>query len=88
MIGAIYLAIAVGLVQPSTRALIKLCLLPRPRCFEHRTCLDKTTVVIRGCGLRDDLVKWFGRFGQRAKMCPTRMNGYENDEATEFLRQV
>jgi hypothetical protein len=31
-------------------------------------------------------VKWSGKFGQRAKMYPTRMNGYENDEATEFFR--
>ena len=30
-------------------------------------------------------VKWSGKFGQRAKMYPTRMNGYENDEATEFF---
>jgi hypothetical protein len=33
-------------------------------------------------------VKWSGKFGQRAKMYPTLMNGYENDEATEFFRQV
>ena len=33
-------------------------------------------------------VKWSGKFGQRAKMYPTRMNGYENDKATEFLRPV
>jgi hypothetical protein len=33
-------------------------------------------------------LKWSGKFGQRAKMYPTRMNGYENDEATEFFRQV
>ena len=31
-------------------------------------------------------LKWSGKFGQRAKMYPTRMNGYENDEATEFFR--
>ena len=34
------------------------------------------------------VVKWSGKFGQRAKMYPTRMNGYENDEATELFRQV
>jgi hypothetical protein len=33
-------------------------------------------------------LKWSGKFGQRAKMYPTLMNGYENDEATEFFRQV
>ena len=33
-------------------------------------------------------MKWSGKFGQRAKMYPTRMNGYENDEATELFRQV
>jgi hypothetical protein len=33
-------------------------------------------------------VKWSGKLGQRAKMYPTRMNGCENDEATEFVRQV
>ena len=29
-----------------------------------------------------------GKFGQRAKMYPTRRNGYENDKATELFRQV
>ena len=33
-------------------------------------------------------VKWSGEFGQRAKVYPTLMNGYENDEATEFFKQV
>ena len=33
-------------------------------------------------------VKWSGKFGQRAKMYPTLMNGYENDEATALFRQV
>ena len=33
-------------------------------------------------------VKWSGKFGQRAKMYPTRLNGYKNDKATEFFRQV
>jgi hypothetical protein len=32
-------------------------------------------------------LKWSGKFGQRAKMYPTRTNGYENDEATELFRQ-
>jgi transposase len=32
-------------------------------------------------------MKWSGKLGQRAKMYPTRMNGYENDEATELFRQ-
>ena len=27
------------------------------------------------------------KLGQRAKVYPTRMNGYENDEATELFRQ-
>jgi hypothetical protein len=31
-------------------------------------------------------LKWSGKFGQRAKVYPTLMNGYENDEATEFFR--
>ena len=31
-------------------------------------------------------LKLSGKFGQRAKMYPNRMNGYENDEATEFFR--
>jgi hypothetical protein len=34
------------------------------------------------------LLKWSGKFGQRAKMYPTRTNGYENDKATEFFRPV
>lgn len=29
-------------------------------------------------------VKWSGKSGQRAKMYPTRTNGYENDEARNF----
>ena len=33
-------------------------------------------------------LKWSGKFGQRAKMYPTRLNGYKNDKATEFFRQV
>ena len=32
--------------------------------------------------------KWSGKFGQHAKMYPTRTNGYENDETTELFRQV
>ena len=35
-----------------------------------------------------DDVKWSGKFGQLAKMYPTRTNGYENDKATELFRQV
>ena len=33
-------------------------------------------------------VKWSGKFGQRAKMYPTRTNGYENDKTTELFRPV
>ena len=33
-------------------------------------------------------LKWSGKIGQRAKVYPTRLNGYENDKATEFFRQV
>ena len=33
-------------------------------------------------------LKWYGKFGQRAKVYPTRLNGYKNDKATEFFRQV
>ena len=33
-------------------------------------------------------MKWSGKFGQRAKIYPTRMNRCENHEATEFFRQV
>ena len=40
-------------------------------------------VKLESCG-----VKWSGKFGQRAKVYPTRTNGYENDKATEFFRQV
>ena len=36
----------------------------------------------------DQQLKWSGKFGQHAKMYPTLLNGYENDEATEFFRQV
>ena len=39
-------------------------------------------------GLADIKLKWSGKFGQRAKMYPTRLNGYKNDKATEFFRQV
>lgn len=37
---------------------------------------------------RRDIMKWSGKFRQRAKMYSTVMNGYENDEATELFRQV
>ena len=40
--------------------------------------LDATTCI----------VKWSGKFGQRAKMYPTRTNGYENDKTTELFRPV
>ena len=33
-------------------------------------------------------LKWSGKFGQHAKVYPTRTNGYENDEQTELFRQV
>jgi len=33
-------------------------------------------------------LKWSGKFGQRAKVYPTLMNGYGNDEETELFRQV
>ena len=33
-------------------------------------------------------MKWSGKIGQRAKMYPTRMNGYGNDEAMKFFKQV
>jgi hypothetical protein len=32
-------------------------------------------------------LKWSGKLGQRAKVYPTRTNGYENDKATELFRQ-
>jgi hypothetical protein len=35
-----------------------------------------------------NVLKWSGKFGQRAKMYPTCTSGYENDEATELFRQV
>ena len=31
---------------------------------------------------------WSGKFGQRAKVYPTRTNGYEDDKATELFRQL
>ena len=30
------------------------------------------------------LLKWSGKFGQRAKMYPTRTNGYKNDQRWNF----
>ena len=33
-------------------------------------------------------MKWSGKFGQRAKVYPTRTNGYENDKTTELFRPV
>ena len=36
---------------------------------------------------RTRALKWSGKFGQRAKVYPTRTNGYENDKATELFRQ-
>jgi hypothetical protein len=37
---------------------------------------------------RRNAVKWSGKFGQRAKMYPTRTNGYENDKTTELFSPV
>ena len=62
---------------------------------------DKTSGVFEGleneligsvslslaAALVDDL-KWSGKFAQRAKMYPTRTNGYENDKTTELFRPV
>ena len=31
-----------------------------------------------------ELMRWFGKFGQRAKIYPPRTNGYSNDEETKF----
>jgi len=36
----------------------------------------------------DVKLMWSGKFGQHAKMYPTRTNGYENDETTKLFRQV
>ena len=37
---------------------------------------------------REFFLKWSGKFGQRAKMYPTRTNGCENDKATELFKPV
>ena len=34
------------------------------------------------------ILKWSGKFGQRAKMYPTRTNGCKNDKPTEFSDKV
>jgi len=40
-------------------------------------------------GIRPQLIlKWSGKIGQCAKVYPTLTNGCDNDEATEFFRQV
>ncbi len=54
---------------------------------------DPSTLPTSGSATYDgfvgvEIVKWSGKFGQRAKMYPTRLNGYKNDKATEFFRQV
>ena len=36
----------------------------------------------------NEAMKWSGKFGQRAKVYPTRTNGYENDKTTELFRPV
>ncbi|MFY9209911.1 MAG: sugar nucleotide-binding protein, partial [Aestuariivita sp.] len=33
-------------------------------------------------------VKWSGKFGQRAKMYPTRLNGYKNDKAANIINNT
>ena len=33
-------------------------------------------------------LKWSGKFGQSAKTYPIQTNGYENDKATEFFKQI
>ena len=51
----------------------------------------KTKVIfLFGCASDAALsvLKWSGKFGQHAKMYPTRTNGYENDKTTELFRYV
>ena len=54
----------------------------------YRRFLDEAVQAILNDALMDGKVKWSGEFGQRAKMYLTRLNGYKNDKATEFFRQV
>ena len=49
---------------------------------------EKTAYRFASEGKVPGFMKWSGKFGQRAKMYPTRTNGYENDKATELFRQV
>ena len=57
---------------------------------DRRTSFDSFLVDTRHDFLRRIMgkQKWSGKFGQRAKMYPTRTNGYENDKATELFRPV
>ena len=48
----------------------------------------RTEFVIAEVVSTMDTLKWSGKLGQRAKMYPTRTNGYENDKATELFRPV
>jgi len=50
---------------------------------------ERIRSVLIGTNVWDRVdMKWSGKFGQRAKMYPTRTNGYENDKATELFRPV
>lgn len=60
----------------------------RPNPEEIVAKLRQVEVLMRQGMPRIDAIrlKWSGKIGQRAKVYPTRMNGYENDEATELFR--
>ena len=49
---------------------------------------DFSTLCRRQKTLSVAILKWSGKFGQRAKMYPTRTNGYENDKTTELFTPV
>ena len=46
------------------------------------------TVIDNRSSRFNKYLKLSGKFGQGAKMYPTRMNGYGYDKTTEFFRQV
>jgi len=54
-----------------------------------QTYFQRSLTAAKGAEIgHHPILKWSGKFGQRAKVYPTRTNGYENDKTTELFRPV
>ena len=83
-------------INPLTTVLHEMVKAQEAQPESERMSIDDLNVVfLEVMGLEDGLdlttydpLKWSSKFGQRAKMYPTRTNGYENDKTTKLFRPV